>query len=348
MPLPTDMPFASCRPRVARRQLLVGTAAASATFFIGRNLRASEPEFVAKFASVAPDGTPWSKQLGDVKKRVADQSAGKIKLKNHLGGALGGEVETLERCKQGSIEGWGGTLGALSTKIPELGCFELPYLFPSVAAADQVIDALLPDLDALLWKHGLKLLFMSENGHRSIGTNFGFVHGAADLKGKKMRSQQSDVHLDTWRALGASPVPIAVPEVLTSLQTGGVDGFDNTELFTFAASWYQAITHFTLTRHSYQPGVVVLSRKFWERLPSALQTVMLGDPKAEAAAGRAGVRKLAPALRANFGNAGIAVYEPTAAEREAMAKATKSAHDKFRQKHRADGAKLLSAINKRL
>lgn len=360
-----------------RRDFVLGTGAAASAFLAGRGAWAFGPEcsdevctddaacgdsakcvdfedgkkhcqFRVKLATVAPRGTPWSKQLSGLKKRLKADSCGQFKVKAYLGGALGGEIETLERCKRGTIQIWGGTAGALSSKIPEFGCFELPYLFPNLKAADKVIDSLRMEIEGLLWKNDLKLLFMSENGRRSIGAKFGFIKSPDDLKGKKMRSQQSDVHINTWRAFGASPVPIPVTEVLTSLQTGAVDGFDNTELFTFAGSWYQAITHFTLTRHSYQPGFVVVSRKFWEDLPKNMQEILLGDPQAEADKGRRDIRRLEPALIQNFENAGIAVHESTDAERKAFAAATRKTHEMFRKKHKGSGAKLLKAIESKL
>src|SRR5690606_2698369 len=198
-----------------RRRLGQGTAAAAAsTFFIGR-ARAEEPELVMKVATVAPSGTPWATQLKKLKKTIKEQSGGRIKVKTYLGGALGDEISTAEATKRGTIQCFGGTAGALAAAIPELDVLELPFLFPTEKAADKVLDDVVrEDLDALLWERGYKLMFFSENGYRSIGSTF-LVKSPADLKGRKMRSQQSDVHLNTWKAIGASPVPIAVTEVLS-------------------------------------------------------------------------------------------------------------------------------------
>lgn len=327
-----------------RRRFVQGTAAAAAsTFFIGR-ARADEPEFVMKVATVAPVGTPWATQLKKVKTAIKEQSAGRIKVKTYLGGALGDEIATAEATKRGTIQCFGGTFGALASAVPELDVLELPYLFPSEKKADEILDTVIrDDLDALLWDRGYKLLFFSENGYRSIGSTFA-VSSPADLKGRKMRAQQSDVHLNTWKALGASPVPIAVIDVLPGLQTGVVDGFDNTPLFAFAASWHQAITHYTLTKHIYQAGVVVLSRKFWESLPADLQTVVMGDPADLAKKGRRGVRAIGPMLEQNFVEAGITLNKLSDGERSAFAATAQEVHDKFRSATSAQGKALLDKI----
>ncbi len=331
-----------------RRRFVQGTAAAAAsTFFIGR-AHAEDAEFVMKVATVAPAGTPWATQLKKFKSAIKEQSAGRIKVKTYLGGALGDEIATAEATNRGTIQCFGGTFSALASAVPELDALELPYLFPSEKKADEILDNVIrEDLETLLWDRGYKLLFFSENGFRSIGSNFE-VASPADLAGRKMRSQQSDVHLNTWKAFGASPVPIAVIDVLPGLQTGVVDGFDNTPLFAFAASWHQAITHFTLTKHIYQPGVVVLSRKFWESLPADLQTIVMGDPKDLAKKGRRGVRAIGAMLEQNFVDAGINLKRLSAAETAAFAAKAKVAHDQFRDGTTAQGKALLDKIKKAL
>ncbi len=179
-----------------RRSFVVGSAAAVTTFFIGRpKAHAEDAEITLKFATVAPPGTPWSAHTDRLKKRVKEGTEGRVKIKVYLGGALGDEDATASRCRKGGIAGWAGTTAALASICPDLATLELPYLFPDLATADDILDnKIYTDVDTLLAKAGFKLLFFSENGHRSIGTNFGFVKGTGDLKGKKMRSQKHDVH----------------------------------------------------------------------------------------------------------------------------------------------------------
>jgi tripartite ATP-independent transporter DctP family solute receptor len=334
-------------PETNRRNFMVGTAAAVSTFFIGRpRAQAEDAEITLKFATVAPDSTPWSKHVDRLKKRVKEETGGRVRVKAYLGGALGDENATASRCRKGAIAGWAGTFEALASIVPELAVFGLPYLFPDEKRADDILDNhIKADLVKALDKAGFVLLFFSENGYRSIGSNFGFIKSTADLKGKKMRSQQGDVHTNTWRALGASPQPIAVTEAMTALQTGVVDGFDNTPLFTFAASWYQAITHFTLTQHSYQPAVAVMSKVVWETLDAATQTALVGDLAAESAWGRKKVRAIKQDLIDNFSALGIQLHTSTASETEAFRKATAPTHQLFTDKY---GSTLYKAIVKNI
>ncbi len=133
-----------------------------------------------------------------------------------------------------------------------------------------------------------------------------------------------------WKAFGASPVPISIPEVMSALQTGLVDGFDNSTLFTSATGWYQAIDNFVLSGHMYQPGIIVYNKKFWDSLPTDLQKVLLGDPKLEAQTGRIGVREIEPEIVKILEAEGVKVHKMTDAQREEFAKLGRSVHPKFR------------------
>lgn len=305
--------------------LLVGAFALCA----GGSAVAGEPEkVVMKLATVAPPGTPWADLLKRFKKKVrkATKDAPKtVKIKAYLGGAKGGEQSIARQVAKGTLQGGGVSTGALAVLVPDMDILELPFLFDSAAQADKVLDAVRPQIEELLAEKGLKLIMYSENGFRSFGTTFGPVKSPDALKAKKMRSQESEVHLEMYRAMGASPVAIAVPEVLPALQTGVVNGFDNTALFTQAASWNQGIKHFSLTKHIYQPAVIIANKKWFDALPAEIQTAMMDaatgakpGKKSLEQKGRFAVRALGKPLLGNFGKQQppVQVHELTAAERK--------------------------------
>ena len=329
-----------------RRSFVAGATAtaALAPFFIG-TARAADPEVTIKVSTPAPRGTPWYAHLKRWKTRVKEGSTGTIKIKAYPGSALGDELSTLKATKRGRIDAWAGTAGALSSLIPEMGAFELPYLFPNLKSADKAIDAMYGDIDGLMQKSNLKLLFASENGHRSIGFKGAAITSPTQLVGKPMRAQQGFVHEQFWKAIGASPQPLPVTDVLDALQRGVVVGFDNTPLFTFAGSWYQAITHFTLTEHCYQPGFVVMNLDTWKALGADRQALVLGNPAEEAAYGRAGVRKLGPALLKNFAAAQITVHKPTSSEITVFKNKTSGVAGAFTKRY---GAGFYNGLKKHL
>ncbi len=284
-----------------------------------------------KMASVAPDGTPWAKALLQYKKKVAELSGGRIKMKLFIGGALGDENETVTACKRGRVQAIAVSTSAMATVVPELNILEMPYLFRDYAQADKALDNanVMRSVNKYLADRGFMLLFWSENGFRSFGTSFGFVKSPADIKSKKMRSQEVPTHIEFYKAIGASPVPIPVTEVLTSLQTGVVQGFDNTPLFSFASSWHTAVTHYSVTEHIYQPALIAVKKDWWDALKKEDQDIL------EAAKGdipvklRSTLRKMGPLLLKNFENAGIQVHRLTDGEKATFHAAAKVAREKY-------------------
>ena len=309
---------------------------------------AADAEFTFRFATVAPDNTPWAYLLKKYRKALRKETDGRVKMKVFLGGLKGDEQSLVRQAFKGKeLQGAGVSSGAMATLVPEMDILELPYLFDSFQQADKALDGdARAIIEEILDKKGFKLLMYSENGYRSFGSKGGFIKTPADLKGKKMRSQESPVHVETYRALGASPVTISVGEVLSALQTGVVEGFDNTPLYTQAVSWYQAVDHFSVTEHIYQPALIVANKKWFNSLPSDIQATMISLGDRLTKKGRKSVRQLGPALLENFKSQGVKVYEPTAAEKKAFKDATRKVWKIREDKASPLGRKLLDALLK--
>ncbi len=285
-----------------------------------------------RLATIAPDGTPWSDQLKEMKKRVEKESKGRIKFVPYTNGQLGGELETLKSLQRGRIQAWGGSVGAVTSIIPELQLIELPYLFLDDKESDYILDnVVLKPYSEILEKKGFIFHSWNENGWRHFASKKKPIMKPSDIKGMKIRSQESPIHLEMWKAFGASAVPISIPEVMSALQTGLVDGFDNSTLFTSATGWYQAIDHFVLSAHMYQPGIIIYNKKFLDSLPDDLRKILLGDQKKEAELGRTGVRAIEPEIVKILESEGVKVHKMTSAQREEFAKLARPIHLQFRK-----------------
>jgi len=313
-------------------------------------LRAEAQESVTlKIASVAPEGTPWADGLTQFRKDVETATGGKLKVKPFLNGVLGDENETVQQTARGQIHGVGASTGALASVVPELAVLELPRLFRSAEEADYVLDkVILPTAEKAFRDRGLVLGFWSENGYRCFGTSYGFVKSPADLKGRKMRSQESPVHLQMYRSFGATPTPIPVTEVLTSLQTGVIHGYDNTPLFAFAAQWHTSTKFMSITNHIYQPAAIVFNKAFYDKLPADQQQIVM---KARAGLGprmRKEIRALTPILISNLQAMKVQVYQPNATELASFDVAAKQARDTYMAKASPGEKSLYAQIEKGL
>jgi len=302
------------------------------TSFCG-DAAAAKTKLEIKFGTVAPADTPWATTLEDFRDWVLKESkkAGTdVKFKTYLGGQLGGELEILQGIRRGRIQGGGLTAAALASVIPELDVLEIPYLFSSNEEADFVLDNYLYEpFQKIFEKRGFVLVSWAENGWRNIGLKSKFVKKPSDLKGAKVRSQESKTHMAFWKKMNANAVPISVTEVLPSLQTGMVEGFDNTPLFTVAAEWHTAIKYYTVTEHIYQPGVIVYSQRFWKKLTDTQRKILMGDGNGLAVKARSGVRALGNELIDVLKETGVNVYRLSDKEKNVFKSYVKGIEEKL-------------------
>ena len=330
------------------RTLTVAAVGVAALCLAPTGTTQAQAEFVASFGSAAPEGTPWADLLIKMKDEVNTKTGGRVQIKTFLGSVLGGEVEMIRDVRRNSrLQGGGFSTGAIAegANVPLLQITELPYLFANTQQADCVLDnVLMEPMREQLAAKGFHLAFWAENGWRSFGTKEVAARTPEQLSGVKMRSQESDVHTMMYGALGANAVTLPISEVLTGLQTGIVDGFDNSPLFTQAAGLHEPINHWILSEHIYQPAAIVWSKSFWDALPPDIQASITEVSTPLAAEGRVNVRAMNDALVGNFPSLGVEVIELTDAEKQAFATKTKSVHLEY-AKTVTGGTNLLKTVN---
>jgi TRAP-type C4-dicarboxylate transport system substrate-binding protein len=297
--------------------------------------------------TVVPSGSPWALQLKRLKKYIEEETGGRVKVKLRLGGS--NERSLARRAQMGSKQGFAGSVGGLSSIVREVNVLEAPYVFNTVEEADKALDdpEVLKQVRAILKKQKLVFALWGENGFRSYFSRRP-IRTPADMKGIRYRSQEAVAHVEAYKAIGASPVTIDVANTMTSLQTGVVDGFDNTPLFAMATTWYQGLDdgerNLFLSKHSYQPGIVVYSKKWFDTLPEDIQKVLLGVPYDLTTWGRGQVRKMEPVLVKNLVRYGYEVHEPTAAELKAFQDKEKGVPEAVAKQVGPAGQKLLKAV----
>lgn len=278
----------------------------------------AQNKFVLKLAhSDSADMTTSRKAvMSDVfAKEVKAKSGGRIDVQVFGAGALGGEKEIVEGVKNGVIQA-GLASGVMANYYPSAMVTDLPYLFPNDEVADKVMDGpfgqkLSADFQAATGMHNL---CFGEVGFRHFSTGKTPVHSPKDLKGLKIRVQETPLYVTEMKALGAQPTPIAFPEVYTALQTGVVDGQENPLPTFIFAKFYEVQKNVTLDGHNYGVDWFVLSDKFWKSLPADLQKVVSDSAHVACNAERKANRTFTANGAKILAEKGVKVYTPTAAE----------------------------------
>jgi tripartite ATP-independent transporter DctP family solute receptor len=216
------------------------------------------------------------KKIGEI---VSQKTSGKYNVKVFGNSALGSEKDTVEQVKIGALDMVRVSTAAFHGIIPETMVPSFPFIFRDVghfrrAMAGPAGDKIL----AAFEKHGFIGLALWESGARSIYAKKP-VRNLADVKGMKIRVQQSDLWVSLAQAMGANPTPIPMAEVYTALKTGLVDAAENNYPSYETAKHYEAAPVYSETQHVMSPEVLVFSKKIWDTLSKEEQQIIRAAAK---------------------------------------------------------------------
>ena len=211
-----------------------------------------------------------SQQFAD---KLSELTGGKTKIAHHHSGALGGEREVAQQIQLGAVDVGPITTAPLSTLIPEMSVFQLPYIFRDydhVFKALDGSDTITKYYEAVLDKKGLKLVGFIAAGYRGI-YGHGAINSLADVKGKKVRVQEDKILVATFKALGMISTPIAFPEVATALQTKVIDFAEGGVNTFYHNKFYDIVKYVADVRHTHQATALIMSKASWAKLDPAGQ-----------------------------------------------------------------------------
>jgi tripartite ATP-independent transporter DctP family solute receptor len=252
--------------RMSRREALgVFAAVATASVTAPNLLRAQTQGNVLRIGTVITPPHPVVVVLEEFKKRVEERTDKAINVQIFHTAQLGGEREMAEGMRLGSIEGAAITLAAVSTWVPQGGLFDLPFVFKDDDHALRVYNgATAKRLAEFYPPQGFRVLGFSLSGVRNLFSTYP-VAKPEDVRGRKMRTLQSPLHIAIWKTVGANPTPIPHPEVYGALQTKVVDIADNTATNYVNERWYEVAPNYSTTGHIYAIGATFVSERWFQR-----------------------------------------------------------------------------------
>ncbi|WP_026971795.1 TRAP transporter substrate-binding protein [Aliagarivorans marinus] len=190
-----------------------------------------------------------------------------LKVDIYPSAQLGDDRAAIEMLQLGTLDVSIPSTGPLANFYPEYNVFDLPFMLSSEQVADQVLRSEFGDqMLEMLSSRGLVGLDFWENGFRHLTNSRRSVQSIEDVRGLKIRTMESPLHLDAWRAMGATPTPMAFNELFTALQQGTVDGQENPYPNIALNNLYEVQGSMTDTGHVYTPLALIFSEATWNKL----------------------------------------------------------------------------------
>ena len=232
---------------------------------------------VIKFSHVVAADTPKGQAAERFKQLAEARTGGRVRVEVYPNSTLYKDGEEMEALQLGSVQILAPSMSKFGPMgLPEFELFDLPYIFPDRAGLRRVLDGDIGrDLLKRLDSKGIVGLGFWDNGFKVMSANRP-LHAVADFKGLKMRIKSSKVLDAQMRALGAMPQVMAFSEVYQALQTGVVDGTENSPPNLYTQKMYEVQKYVALSNHGYDGYAVIAGKKFWDGLPADIRTTLEG------------------------------------------------------------------------
>lgn len=251
------------------RRLLLALLGAMLSF-----AASAAPEHVLKFATLAPTGSTWMNLLQDWGDEVERRSQGRLVFKFYPGGVQGDEPDVLKKMRFNQLQGGAFTGYGIGRMYSPARVLELPFLFRDVHEVDQVRNQFTGEFQDGFRSNGYELLGWMEVGFVHMFS----THPVDSLEGMRARRvwlwQGDPLGQAFFTASGIAPVPLSIVDVYTSLSTGLIDTVYCTPLAAIALQWFTKTKYVSSISLTNAMGGLVVSKRFFERLPADLQTLL--------------------------------------------------------------------------
>jgi tripartite ATP-independent transporter DctP family solute receptor len=238
----------------------------------------AQQKVVLKASDVHPEGYPTVAAIASMGKKLEAATNGRVSIQIYPSMQLGGEKEAIEQAQVGALALARVSVGALGPVVDDLNVFNLPYLFRNTAHMQKVIDGPIGQelLDKVTNnpKAGLVGLCWMDAGARSLYDTKKAIRNIDDLKGMKFRVMGNPMFVDMMNALGGNGVSMGYDQVFNALQTGVVDGAENNPPSFVFDNHYTVAKYYTLDEHLIVPEILVMSKRVWDALTPADQTLV--------------------------------------------------------------------------
>lgn len=262
--------------RMSRRMVLVGGILLALLAWTPGSPASAAEKVVLKAGHSAAATEPYHIGFEFFKKRVEELTNGRVEVQLFPNRTLGNERDMIEGLLLGSVHVTVPANAVMVGFVPETKVFDLPFLFRDRPHMYKVMDGPVgQELGEKMRVKGFRLLAYYEAGIRHIMTNKKAITKLEDLKGLKIRTMENPVHLEAFRAMGASPLPMAYGEVYTALQQGVIDGAEAANTNYEAQKFYEVAPNWSMVAWTTLIADMIMGEKFYQGLPADIQKAIM-------------------------------------------------------------------------
>ena len=219
-----------------------------------------------KIATISPDGTSWMQSMRAAAKLIDQRTQGRVKLRFYPGGVMGNDASVLRKIRINQLQGGAVASGGLASVDPDIQIYSLPLLFRSYDEADLVRKQMDPVIIGQLKDKGFISYGFGEAGFAYFMSSQP-LRSVADLKQRKVWVPEGDeITRISLEALGISPIPLPLTDVLTGLQTGLIDTVATAPVASIALQWHTRVKYLTELPVLYVTGTLVVSERAHRKL----------------------------------------------------------------------------------
>jgi len=223
-------------------------------------LPAAAADITLRFASVANESSTWAPAQEIFKREFEARTDGRVEVQIFNNNTLGSNREALELAKNGAVDFVLSGTGHATRYAPLLNSVIFPYMWKDRETIFETLDGEIGDrLSDSLGANNMSIIGWWENGFRHVSNNAGPINKPEDIKGLKLRTLPSSVHVAFFKALGAVPTPMGFSELVPALQQGLIDGQENPPGVVYPYRLFEAQKYYSLTAHVNEPMIVVMS-----------------------------------------------------------------------------------------
>jgi len=235
---------------------------------------AAQESYVMKLATLAPPGSTWMVIIEDWARQVEKESGGRLALKLYAGGVAGDESDVLRKIRFGQLHAGAFTGYGIGQIYSPARVLEMPFLYRDAGEVDFVRHHIAPDIESGFRSHGFELLGWMEVGQVRFFSREP-IHSFDDMRKRKVWIWQGDRLSEMFfKASDISPIPLSITDVFTSLSTGMIDTAYSTALAAIAMQWFSKTSYVTDAPMATAMGALLVSRKFYDSLPTDLQSLL--------------------------------------------------------------------------